>query len=95
MSEKGVKKKTNKNKKATKAKKPITLRLHDGTTVNASAIYEENTEVFKINDVDINKINVSDKKLYNKIHDSYKCYVFYEHNNKHTPLNIFLSNITG
>ena len=83
MSEKGRKKKTSKNnKKATKAKKTITLRLHDGTTVNA-------------NDVDTNKIKVFDKKLYSKIHDLYKCYVFYEHDNKHIPLNIFLSNVTG
>ena len=43
MSEKGGEKKTNKNnKKATKAKKPITLRLNDDTIVNSGVVYEKN-----------------------------------------------------
>ena len=33
--------------------------------------------------------------IYSKIHDSYKRYVFHEHNNKHIPLNIYLSDGTG
>ena len=45
MSEKGGKKKTNKNnKKSNKRKKPITLRLNNGSVVNASTIYEKKTE---------------------------------------------------
>ena len=93
MSEKEGKKKA--SKKATNAKKPITLRLNDGTTVNASTIYEENTNDFRISDVDSNKIKVSNKKLYSKAYDSYKRYVFYEHNNKLIPLKNFLLDVTG
>ena len=33
--------------------------------------------------------------IYSKIHDSYKRYVFHEHNSKHIPLNIYLSDVTG
>ena len=96
MSEKGGTKKTNKsNKEARNTKKPITVRLNDGTTVNASTIYEEGTTIFGINDLDISKIKVSDKKHYSKGHDSYKHYVFYEHNNKHIPLKMFVLNVTG
>ena len=36
----------------------------------------------------------SNKILYSKKYDSYKHYVFYEHNNEHIPLKIFLSNVT-
>ena len=48
MSEKGEKKKTIKNKrKATKDKKPITLRLNDGIIVNANIIFKESARIFK------------------------------------------------
>ena len=50
-------------------------------------------ECFRINDIDINKTRVSDKKLYNKEHNSYKYYVFYEHNNKYIPLKIILRDV--
>ena len=50
-------------------------------------------ECFRINDIDINKIRVSDKKLYNKEHNSYKYYVFYEHDNKYIPLKIILRDV--
>ena len=96
MSEKGGKKKTIKNnKKATKDKKLTTLKLNDDTTVVANSIYDKKSIGFVIDDVDIDKIEVSDKKLYSKKHDSYKHYAFYEHNNKHIPLKIILLNVTG
>ena len=40
-------------------------------------------------------MRVSDKNLYNKKHDSYRNYVFYEHNIEYIPWKIFLSNVTG
>ena len=71
MSEKGGKKTNKNNKKATKDKKPVTLRLNDNNTVNANVIYaEESTQGFRINDVDTNKIKVSEEKLYSKQHGS-------------------------
>ena len=92
MSEKGGKKKTIKNnKKASKDKKPITLKLNNGAEIPARGIYKEDSRAFNINDIDINKIKVSDKKLYNKKHDSYKHYVFYEDDEIDVPgyYNIF------
>ena len=96
MSEKGGKKKTIKNnKKATKDKKLTTLKLNDDTTVVANTIYDKKSIGFVIDDVDLDKIKVSNKKLYSKKHDSYNHYVFYEHNDKHIPLKIILLNVTG
>ena len=49
MSEKEEKKKTIKKKrKATKDKKPITLRLNDGIIVNANIIFKESARIFQI-----------------------------------------------
>ena len=97
MSEKGGKQKTNKNnKKATKDKKPITLRLNDGTIAHANTTYKESTWIFRINGVDIGKIKASDKKLYSRKHVFYVfCIVFYEHNDEHIPLKFFFTNVTG
>ena len=55
----------------------------------------KNTKYIKINDIDINKIRVCDKKLYNKQHNSYKYYVFYEHNEEQIPLRIVLKDVVG
>ena len=53
-------------------------------------------ECFKVNDTDINKIKVSGKKLYSKQHNSYKYYVFYEHDGaKYIPLKIILKDVVG
>ena len=41
------------------------------------------------------KIRVSDKKLYNKEHNSYKYYVFYGHSNEYIPLRIILKDFVG
>ena len=95
MSEKGGKKKTIKNyKKVSKDEKTITVRLNNGVEISAKNIYKEDSRVFKINDIDIDKIRVSDKKLYNKEHGSYKHYVFYKDGNDgneliHCYYNIF------
>ena len=48
---------------------------------------------FRINDIDINKIRVPDKKLYNKEHKNY--YVFYEHDDKYILLKIILRDVVG
>ena len=51
---------------------------------------KDDTKCLKINNIDTNKIRVSEKKLYSKEHNSYKCYVFYEHDGDHIPLRIIL-----
>ena len=86
MSEKGVKKKIIKNnKKVSKDKKTATLKFNNSVEIPARNIYQEDSRIFSINDRDIDKIRVSDKKLYNKKHDSYKDYIFMK-----MVMNIFL-----
>ena len=58
-------------------------------------IYKQDSRIFNINDIDIDKIRVSDKKLYNKKHDSYKHYVFYEDGNEYIPLKINHLDVLG
>ena len=71
MSEKGGKKKIFKNnKKVSKDKKTVTLKLNNGVEIPAKNIYNKDSRVFNINDIDIDKIRVSDEKVYNKKHDS-------------------------
>ena len=80
MSDKRSKKNTTKNnKKASKKRKIPTLILDNGAEIPTKIAYMEDTKYIEINDIDINKIRVSGKKLYNKQHNSYKYYVFYEH----------------
>ena len=52
-------------------------------------------ECFRINDIDINKVRASDKKLYSKEHNSYDYYVFYEHDEKYILLKIILRDVVG
>ena len=95
MSEKGGKKKTIKNsKKVSKDIKTVTTSFNNGVEIPAKNIYKEDSKVFKINDIGIDKIRVSDK-LYNKEHGSYKHYVFYEDGNDYIPLKITLLDVHG
>ena len=96
MSENEGKKTTIKNnKQVSQDKKPITLRLTNGFKMSAKSIYKEDSRVFNIKDIDIDKIRVSDKNLYNKKHDSCKYYVFYEDYNEYIPLKITLLDVPG
>ena len=96
MTEKGAKKKAIKNyKKTTKDKKPITLKFNNGVEIPAKSIYKEDSMVFNINDIEIDKIKVSDKKLYNKKHNSYQHYVFYEDDDEYIHLKTSLLDVPG
>ena len=58
MSEKGGKKKAIKNnKKESKDKKTITLKLDNGVEIPAKNIYKEISEAITINDIEIDKIS--------------------------------------
>ena len=59
--------KTKKSIKHKKNRKIPTLRLDNDAEIPAKTIY-----IKDINDIDINKIRVSDKKLYNKECNLYK-----------------------
>ena len=62
--------------KATK-RYQITKRLENGVEIPVKNIYINHIYIYiKINHIDIDKIRVSDKKLYNKEHGSYKHYFF-------------------
>ena len=89
------KRKLKTTEKVSKYKKPITLRLNNGFKIPAKSIYTEYSRLFNIKDIDIDKIRVSDKKLYNKKNDSCKYYVFYEDYNEYIPLKITLLNVPG
>ena len=61
---------TNANKDSEKVnkdtKKANTLDLYDNTIVKTSCVHKTDTKMLKIQDIDINKIKVSKKKLYSK-----------------------------
>ena len=93
MSNKKEKKNTAKNiKKSTKNEKTLALKFDHGVEIPAGIVYmKDNTKCFEINDIDINKIRVSEQKLYSKQHNAYKYYVLYEHdNNKYASLTVTL-----
>ena len=96
MSNKRSKKSTTKNnKKASKNRKIRTLRLDNDDEIPAKTTYIKDTECFRIDDIDINETRVSDKKLYNKEHNSSKYYVLYEHDDEYIPLKIVLRDVVG
>ena len=51
-----------------------------------------NSKHFNISDIDINRIRVSNPKLFRKEKKSYKRYILYEHGDKYVPLNICFNN---
>ena len=95
MGEKEKKKVIKNNRKVSDDIKPITLELNNGVEIPAKSIYKEDSRVFNINDIEIDKIKVSDKKLYNKKHDSCKHYVFYKDGDEYIPLKITLLDVRG
>ena len=51
-----------------------------------------NSKHFNISDIDINRIRVSNPKLFRKEKKSYKRYILHEHGDKYVPLNICFNN---
>ena len=76
MSNKREKKK-NTSKKVAKNKTINTLKLDNDTEIPAMTIFMKDSKHFNINDVDVNKIRVSDVKHFMKENNSYKYYIFY------------------
>ena len=94
MSNKKEKKNTAKNTSRTK-KIPM-LKLDNEKKIPARIVYMKyNTKCFGINDIDINKIRISEKSLYSKQHNAYKYYVLYEHNNEYMPLRSTMKDVVG
>ena len=92
MSNKKEKKNTAKN--TSKTKKIPMLKLDNEKKIPARIVYtKDNSKCFRINDIDINKITISERSLYNKQHNAYIYYVLYEHNNEYMPLRITLKDV--
>ena len=51
--------------------------------------------MYKIQDIDLNKIKISKKKFYSKSNNAYKHYFVYDYNNETIPLLIGLPEMTG
>ena len=83
-------------KNTSKTKKIPMLKLDNEKKIPANVVYmKDNSKCFGINDIDINKIRISEKSLYSKQHNAYKYYVLYEHNNEYMPLRITLKDLVG
>ena len=83
-------------KNTSKTKKIPMLKLDNEKKIPANVAYmKDNSKCFGINDIDINKIRISEKSLYSKQHNAYKYYVLYEHNNEYMPLRITLKDLVG
>ena len=94
MSNKKEKKSTVKNTSRTK-KIPI-LKLDNEKKIPAKIVYtKDNSKCFGTDEIDINKIRISEKSRYSKQHNEYKYYVLYEHNNEYMPLRITLKDLVG
>ena len=76
-------------------KKAPTIELGNGKKVLLRNIYMKNTKNFKIEDIDINKIRVSNRKIYLKENNSRKHYIFYDHNNEYIPLRIIFKHVVA
>ena len=92
MSNKKEKKDTVKNTARTK-KIPM-LKLDNKHKIPARIVYaKDNKKCFGIDEIDINKIRISERNLYSKQYNAYKYYVLYEQNNEYLPLRITLRDL--
>ena len=62
--------------------------------IKKSGFYNKDEKIFKISDIDINKILFSKKEQYGK-HNSFKYFIAYNDNDVIRPLYLFLSQTTG
>ena len=94
MSNKKEKKNTVKNTARTK-KIPM-RKLDNKHKIPARIVYaKDNKKCFGIDEIDINKIRISERNLYSKQYNAYKYYVLYEQNNEYLPLRITLRDLIG
>ena len=95
MSNRRTKKDKKEHSKKEQKRTKKTIMLDNEDKVLAVTTYMENTNLFEIDEIDIDKIGVSKKYLHEKEYDSYKHYVLYEHNNEYIPLKIILKDVIG
>ena len=72
------------------------LKLDNKDKIPARILYaKDNDDCFGTDEIDINKIRISEKSLYSKQHNAYKYHVLYRHNNKYMPLRIIMKDVVG
>ena len=65
------------------------LKLDNNDKIPARNVYaKDNEKCFGIDEIDINKIGISERRFYSKEHNVYTYYVLYEYNNEYMPLRI-------
>ena len=83
-------------KNASRTKTIPMLKLDNEKKIPTKIVYmKDNSKCFGINDIDINKIRISEKSIYCKQYNSYKDYVLYEHNKECMLLRITLKDLVG
>ena len=68
------------------------LKLDNDDEILAKTVFMRNLKHFNISDIDIDRIRVSNEKLFRKEDKSYKHYIFYEDGDKYVSLNICFNN---
>ena len=68
------------------------MDFKDDFIVKTDFIYRDDTDPININDIDLNKMKTSKKKIYSKNHNTFRYYIGYFDNNKVIPLIIELPN---
>ena len=76
------KKKKNTFEKVAKKETIPTLKLDNNVEIPANTIFMRNSKHFNISDIDINRMRVSNPKLFRKEKKSYKRYILYEDGDK-------------
>ena len=66
----------------------------DKKKIEKSNFYNENKNIFNIDDIDVNKILVSEKEQYDK-YNSFKYFIGYNNNDVIRPLYLFISQTAG
>ena len=66
----------------------------DNKNIKKSDFYNNKKKIFKIDDIDVNKILASRKEQYGK-YNSFKYFIGYNDNNFIRPLYLFISQTTG
>ena len=90
------KEKKNVTKETPKNGRTLMLKLDNGVKRPASIVYDkQNNNCFETNEIDLNKIRVSEKKLYCKKYNSQKYYVLYKHNNEYIPLRVISRDVVA
>ena len=86
-------KKEHSKKEQKRRKKALMLKLDNGVEIPARTTYMENAKYFEIDEIDIDKIRISNKYSYIKENVSNKRYVFYQHNGEYIPLKIIIIDV--